>query len=170
MELWKCLANSIWELGAPGGAGVSTQCLWCCSAGKLFLCGACAGIQSSQPEPGSVGSPFPSFQALVSNSAVGSVSYCTGNRCSTRIQLSLLCLFMFLIEGWKTKAHVMSEVTGLPGFIWFNPRSSLFLKQEGKEEFESMTFPLTNQLKCVESLRRLCKILNDSWIELHFSL
>lgn len=63
----------------------------------------------------------------------------------------------------------MSEVTGLPGFILFNPRSSLFLKQEGKEEFESMTFPLTNQLKCVESLRRLCKIWNDSWIELHFS-
>lgn len=77
----------------------TAQCLWCCSAGKLFLCGACAGIQSSQPEPGSVGSPFPSFQALVSNSAVGSVSYCTGNRCSTRIQLSLLCLFVFLIEG-----------------------------------------------------------------------
>lgn len=45
----------------------------------------------------------------------------------------------------------MSEITGLPGFILFNPRSSLFLKHLGKEEFESMTFPLTNQLKCVES-------------------
>lgn len=58
----------------------------------------------------------------------------------------------------KSKAHVMAEVTGFPGFILFDPRSSLFLKQEGMEEFESMTFSLKNQFKCVASLRRLCKI------------
>lgn len=63
----------------------------------------------------------------------------------------------------------MSEVTGLPGFILFDPGNSLFLKKEGKEEFESMAFLLTNQFNCVESLRRLCKIWNYFWIELHFS-